>query len=128
VLKALMPRLQLSQMVQNFLFLVLDKNRFSALSSIIREYQVMADALAGRVRATVQTARPFGDSERATVKDALSRATGKDVTISWDMDASLIGGIVARVGDTVYDASVRARLAEIKKSLISNPGEALGEA
>ena len=128
VLEHVLPRLGLSEIVQNFLYLVLDKNRFDVLSAITREYQVMADEIAGRVRATVQTARPFSASEQATVQNALASATGKQVTITWHTDPSLIGGIVARLGDMVYDASVRARLDEIKQALINSPGEAIAEA
>ena len=61
---------------------------------------------------------------RKTVQDALEASTGKSVEIEFNVDASLIGGMVAQVGDISYDASVRARLEDIQSALIRNPGAA----
>ena len=59
---------------------------------------------------------------RKTVKAALEESTGKSVEIDFQVDPSLIGGMVAQVGDISYDASVRARLEDIQSSLVRNTG------
>lgn len=119
VLDEVLKHVSLHPFVRNLLRLLNDKSRFFIFDDIRRAYTELADELAGRVRATVTTARPLGLSLRAQVQAALTRATGKDVVVGFEVDSELIGGIVARVGDKVYDASVRARLQEMEHSLLS---------
>ena len=82
----------------------------------------MADEIAGRARAVVTTATELTADMRKTVKAALESSTGKTVDIDFQVDPTLIGGMVAQVGDISYDASVRARLEDLQSSLIRNPG------
>jgi F-type H+-transporting ATPase subunit delta len=70
----------------------------------------------------VTTAADLTADMRKTVKAALESSTGKTVEIDFQVDPTLIGGMVAQVGDISYDASVRARLEDIQSSLIRNPG------
>ncbi|MDP6931634.1 MAG: ATP synthase F1 subunit delta [Myxococcota bacterium] len=125
VLVPVLAKLDLHPLVGNFLNLLLDKHRFDGISEIEREYQVMADELAGRVKATVTTARPMDPALLAEVTGALSSASGKTVQVTAEVDASLIGGMVAKVGDTVYDSSVRTRLQDVQQRLLGQePAEA----
>lgn len=117
VVQAILARLGLSAMTNNFLNLLVDKNRMALFEEIRSAYQAMADQEAGRVRATVVTASPLSADAAAHVTAVLGAATGKQVLVDHQVDPELIGGIVARVGDTVYDASVRARLREMKEIL-----------
>ena len=119
VLEDVLKRVNLHPHVRNLLRLLNDKSRFFAFDDIRRAYTELADELAGRVRATVTTARPLGLSLRAQVQAALSKSTGKDVVVTFETDPTLLGGMVARVGDRVFDASVRARLAELEQILLS---------
>lgn len=119
VLDAVLARLTVHPYVSNLLRLLADKNRFAAYSDICQAYVGLADELAGRVRATVTTARPIGVLLQAHVEKALRDATGRKVIVTWKTDAALLGGMVAKVGDTVYDASVRARLEALQESLAS---------
>lgn len=118
VLDEVLKRIQLHPFVRNMLRLLNDKSRFFAFDDVRRAYSELADELAGRVRATVTTARPLGLSLRAQVQAALAKATGKDVVVTFENDPDLLGGIVARVGDKLYDASVRARLGELEQALL----------
>lgn len=117
VLEAILPRLQLHPTLLNFVRLVLDKNRFSAMPDIAREYRALADVAANRVRATVVTATPASAALQAEVTAALSAATGKTVVVESKVDPSLLGGMVARVGSRVYDASLRTRLEQLQVTL-----------
>jgi F-type H+-transporting ATPase subunit delta len=123
VLAQVLSRLSLHPMVANFLRLVLDKNRFGVLPEITREYIAMADSLSGRVRGTVTTSQSLSTSMADSVRAALTSATGKEVIIQFVVDPSLIGGMVAKVGDTVYDASVKGRLIELQQVLSSSSGQ-----
>lgn len=117
VLDAVLSRSGLHPFVNNFMRLLLDKSRFDALPDITRAFEDMADELAGRVRATVTTARPLDAVTAAHVEHGLAKATGRTVIVRFDVDASLIGGLVARVGDKVYDSSVRGRLEALHRTL-----------
>ena len=117
VLEAVLPRLGLDSVVANFIRMVLDKNRFNALPDIAREYRALADASANRVRATVTTAFPASAALQAEIAASLSSATGKTVLVETKVDATLLGGLVARVGDRVFDASLRTRLEQLQVSL-----------
>lgn len=117
VLDAVIPGLGLSPLVTNFVRLVLDKDRFAAVPDIAREYRALADAAANRVRATVTTATAASPALQAQVARALAQATGKNVVVEMRVDPTLLGGMVARVGGKLYDASLRTRLDEIQASL-----------
>jgi len=124
VLDAVLARLALQPMVTNFLKLLVDKNRFTHLDEILLAYQGMADQLSGRVRATVSTARVLSDSTADRVRATLATSTGKQVILEQRVDPELLGGMVVRLGDTVYDASIRARLASIEDALLRPAGQA----
>ena len=120
VLDAVLPSMNLGPTVANLLRLLLDKGRFAVLPEIRVQYMAMADELAGRVRATVSTARALTPALAAEVQASLEKATGKTVLVTFSVDSSLIGGMVAKVGDTVFDASVRSRLTAVQQSLTSS--------
>jgi F-type H+-transporting ATPase subunit delta len=128
IIEEVLERLALSTHTANFLRLLVDKNRLAAFDAIRTATHDMADELAGRVRATVTTATPLDKSMAATVQSALEETTGKTVIIAFAVDSSLIGGMVAQVGDISYDASIRARLESLQQALIRNPGALTAEA
>jgi len=122
VLDQVLSKIQLDADSANFLRLLVDKSRLSEFDGIQRAFNEMADELAGRARAVVTTAAELTADMRKTVKTALESSTGKTVEIDFQVDPTLIGGMVAQVGDISYDASVRARLEDLQSSLIRNPG------
>lgn len=117
VLEAVLPRLGLHPVSASFLRLVLEKNRMAVTAEILREYEAIADRHAGRVRAVLTTAFELSPVLRAEVSRALEKATGKTVVVDTTVDRSLLGGMVARVGSTLYDASLRTRLERLQLSL-----------
>ncbi|MEL6343568.1 MAG: ATP synthase F1 subunit delta [Myxococcota bacterium] len=117
VLEAVLARLELNGMTNNFLKLLVDKNRLSVFDEIQAAYREMADELAGRVRAAVTTATPLSEDNAARIQQVLADSTGRQVIVDFAVDPELIGGIVARIGDTVYDASVRSRLQRLKETI-----------
>jgi F-type H+-transporting ATPase subunit delta len=132
VLSEVLRRLGLHAYVNNFLRLLLDKSRFAVLPEITLAFGEMADELAGRVRATVRTARALDAVTSAQVEGALAQATGRTVVVRYVVEPGLIGGMVAQVGDKVYDSSVRGRLEQLQlaltRDLLSAPQSASAEA
>lgn len=121
VLDRVLPRLGLGPLTENLLRLVNDKRRFPKLRAIAEAYRDLADARANRARVTVQTAQPLTPDLEAEVRHALERATGKQVVLQTEVHPELIGGLVARIGDTVYDSSLRTRLDQLKQALLRAP-------
>ena len=120
LLEAVMPKLGITGTVESFLSLLIDKRRFGALPLIVSEARTMADEVAGRATAFVSTARPLTADLEAEVKKTLELVSGKTITVKADVDPSLIGGMVARIGGHVYDASVRTQLANLRNSLLDS--------
>jgi F-type H+-transporting ATPase subunit delta len=72
------------------------------------------------VRAEVVTAEPLSDDRAQAVERGLAQASGRNVQMTVRVDPSLIGGAVARIGSTVYDASVATQLQKIRQRLAEN--------
>jgi len=126
VLDAMLPTLGLHPHAENLLRLANDKRRSGLVRAIVESYRELADALAGRARVTVETAEPLTPDLERDVRAALESVTGKQVVLRSVVRPELIGGLVARVGDTVYDSSVRTHLARIRQALLTSqlPGQA----
>jgi F-type H+-transporting ATPase subunit delta len=118
VWEALIRRLGVSPLSANFFRLLFDKRRLGELPAIARELQVMTDERDNRVRAEVVGVGPVPEPIVAQLKVALQRQTGRAVVVTTREDPSLIGGLVTRVGDLMYDGSIRAQLARIKEGML----------
>lgn len=106
--------------VKNFALILVDNKRFAAVPDIAYALNDLIDAHRGDLRATVTTARPLKDSQAATVQGALAKMTGKNIILETKIDEALIGGIVTRIGNKVYDGSVRTKLASLKESILKD--------
>ena len=110
VVASILERMNASKPMQNFTALLLDRDRLSILPSVSRELSAMIDEAMGRVSATVTSAQALSTDQIARITNCLANLSGKQVTIETREDASLLGGIVAQVGDIVYDHSLRTQL------------------
>lgn len=119
VMEDLSRRLSLSKVVRNFLLLLLQRGRISSIAAIAREHRALVDQQAGRVRARVSTARPLEPGVELRLKAALERKTGKAVILEKHEDPSLIGGVVAQIGDLVFDGSIRTQLQNLRQQLLA---------
>jgi F-type H+-transporting ATPase subunit delta len=97
--------------------MVVGTGRARQLPSIIERLVEMSAAEANKEVAEVRTAVPLTDDQRDRLAKALEDATGKQVEVKVVVDPSVLGGIVAQVGDTVIDGSVRRRLDQLKNAL-----------
>ncbi len=118
ILEKLLPQVAPSREVGNFVLLLLERGRISFLPAIARAYGEMTDVQKGRVRATLTSAQALNPEIIAGIERALARRTGKTVLMTTAVDPSLIGGLVARVGDLVLDGSLRARLETLRQKVL----------
>jgi len=119
VLDDVARRLALSKTVRNFVMLLLDKGRISALPDIARAHRALVDEYAGRVRAVITSARPLDPVLETRLKSALEKQSGKTVILEKKEDPSIVGGLITQLGDTVYDGSVRTQLQQLREQLLS---------
>jgi F-type H+-transporting ATPase subunit delta len=117
VLSELTTAAGLSQLTRNSILYLADKKRLPALPDIARAYLELAERASGTVRAEVTSAAPLSDAYCAQLQKTLEQVTGHKVSIEKKTDPSLIAGVVTKVGDRVFDGSIRTRLADLKESL-----------
>lgn len=103
----------------NFIRFVVHKNRENFLSSILENFLELFDEKLGVVNVTVKTAFEFDDEQKRLLKDRLEKYLNKTTRIGYLLDENIVGGFVAKIGDTVYDASLRHQLELLKKQFLS---------
>lgn len=111
----------------NFLLVVIDKRRQRLLRSIGRHYQELVDEKQNRVHVDVTLARPLDDDTREELGHRLTGLLGKTAVPHVRVDPAILGGIVVRTGDTIYDGSLRRRMERMRQQLLAaelpDPGE-----
>ena len=108
-----------SRLVRNFLYVMIDRRRTDLLGAVAEAFETAIDERLGFVRAKVASAAPLTERQQAELQQALSQVAGKQVRCDFAVDPSLIGGVVARIGSTVYDGSVRTQLDSLRQRLVS---------
>jgi F-type H+-transporting ATPase subunit delta len=103
--------------VVNFLKVLLQNQRLTDLNEINKKFAQILDERAGMVAATVTTARAVSDDAQQSLRAKLLDLTGKKVRIDFATDPELIGGLVTRIGSTVYDGSMRSQLQQVKEKM-----------
>jgi F-type H+-transporting ATPase subunit delta len=117
VLDALMQHIGVVSTTRNTVYLLLDGERLSSLPMISREIDRMIEEKAGRVSAEITSAKVLDPSQLSQITAALEKLSGKKVSVSSRQDPDLLGGVVAKVGDTVYDGSLRTQLRTLRDEL-----------
>jgi F-type H+-transporting ATPase subunit delta len=120
VLDALMERLQSTQIVRNAVHLLADKGRLTHLDQVFKAVGELAEAETGRIRVEVTSAKPLSDAYCARLTEKLQRVTDREVVLVKNEDPSLIGGVVTRIGDQIFDGSLSNQLSELRETLLSN--------
>ncbi|MEM6646351.1 MAG: ATP synthase F1 subunit delta [Bacteroidota bacterium] len=108
---------RLQPLTLRFLKLLIEKRREDAFPAVVRAYRALRDKQEGIIEIKARSAKPLTAEEEAELKAALAKLTGQTVRLNTTIDASLIGGVVVRVGDTVYDGSVRHQLEGLREKL-----------
>jgi F-type H+-transporting ATPase subunit delta len=118
MLKEISDALGFDRRVTNFINILAERNRLPLLEKVIDEYQRLLDDRLGIVRAQVTAARSLDPVQHKELESKLEQLTGKLVRMEIAIDPSLIGGVVAQVGSTIYDGSVRQQLQAFKSRLV----------
>ncbi|MCK4738451.1 MAG: ATP synthase F1 subunit delta [Deltaproteobacteria bacterium] len=107
-----------SERVEKFLDLLVETRNIRLLDAICASYAKGEDLIAGRVRATVIAPEELDATLLGDIKDRLCKETGKEVIVSFVKDATLIGGVVIKIGNTVLDGSIKGQLKKMKTKLL----------
>ncbi len=118
LLEAILARLGASTVTRNFCLLLLDGERIGAVPDISRELDAMIDERVGRTTAEVVSASPMSPAQVEQLQAVLERLSGKKVQLERREDPELLGGVVAKVGDLVYDGSLRTQLELMREGLV----------
>lgn len=117
VLSDLITRTKVRPTTANFLRTLLKNQRLAELPEVNGKLAQALDERAGVVSAEIVSARPVSDSTKAMLEEKLSRLTGKKARLSFATDESLLGGVVTRIGSTIYDGSVSSQLKRLREEL-----------
>jgi F-type H+-transporting ATPase subunit delta len=112
----------LSDLVADFLCLLVQKRRTSALPLIASAYRSMADSWAKRARVEVRSARPLTEPLRSELESLLRSSLNKEIALDAEVEPALMGGAVITIGDRVYDGTIRNRLAKFRKQMMRSSG------
>ncbi len=110
---------QVSEPVRRLVDLLVQRGKVDELRQISAEYHRLLNRQQGALDAVAKTALPLSDEETAALQRKLADMTGRTVNLTVELDESLIGGLTVRVGDTLYDASVRGRLERLRERLVA---------
>ena len=110
LVEELIARTRVRETTASFLRVLLKNQRLSQLGVIATRFGLILDERGGVVAAHVTTARPIPEELKASLHETLAAATGRKVRVSFSTDETIIGGLVARVGSTIYDGSVQSQL------------------
>jgi len=119
VLDGLIAKVKPSKTTSNFLKILLQNGRLADIGDINERFAAVLEERSGVVSAEITSARELPAGERAEFEKNLAKITGKVVNINYAIDTNIIGGVVTRIGSTVYDGSVKTKLETLKEQLIS---------
>ena len=118
VLQSLAERVGVSPLSARFLGLILERRRLPHLEEMAFAYEELIDERLSRVKATVTAAIPLPDPVLEQLKARLGTATGKEVYLQSRFDPTILGGLVAQVGGTIYDGSLKTQLRRMREHLL----------
>jgi F-type H+-transporting ATPase subunit delta len=107
-----------SDVLTRFLFVLNDHDRLDVLRAVVQAYRELYDRKAKRIRVRVESAVPLAEDQQERLRQELRTATRLEPILETHLDPDLLGGLVVRLADWVYDASVRTRIDDLRKQLI----------
>ncbi|MBN1663258.1 MAG: ATP synthase F1 subunit delta [Deltaproteobacteria bacterium] len=117
VVGQILGKVDISHMTENFINLLVDKRRIDVLPDIADSYRELMDGTLRKIQVEVKTAFPLKSDLMERLQKSLEVMTGKAVEMAVSEDASLLGGLVVKVGDTYYDGSIKTQLNNIRNLL-----------
>lgn len=120
VLDSVAEQIGTSPVLRHFYSFLIDQRRLIDFASIREEYERMADEDAGLTKALVRSAVPLREEQLERLRQALSRRSGQQIDLQIEVDDSLLGGAIAKVGDLVFDGSLRTQLHQLRAGLVKS--------
>jgi len=117
VMEGIVASMGVEKIMANFLNLLVEKKRAGILPEIAEEFQAMVDNEKNISHGSVVSAVELNEELQAKVQATLEKLTGKKVELTTSVDPSIIGGIIAKVGDLELDGSIKTQLASLKDSI-----------
>ncbi len=119
IIRAIAQKRGWHQMIINFSLLLLDNDRFRIVPVIARAFGRKVDEKSGNVRARVTSAVELDEAQKKNIQSTLGQITGKNVLLETEVDESLLGGAVTRIGSMVYDGSVKSQIERLRESILA---------
>jgi F-type H+-transporting ATPase subunit delta len=113
-------RLGLQRELRNLLAVLINNDRIGAVHDVARSYRRLLQQQLGIQQAQIVTARELSKQEQSALVAEVGKLAGSRIEPSFELDKSILGGTVVRIGSTVYDGSVRGRLERLKEQLVSD--------
>src|SRR4029434_11122324 len=120
-LAALSKTLKFSPLLLNFLNLLIDRDRMAQFEEILLSYRDQADQALGRVRVQVTVPEAFSEASEKKLKKILEKITGKQVILETQADPKILGGVVIKVQDQMFDGSIKSSLKRMKEKMMQVP-------
>ena len=117
VIEKIVARTGGSKIIRNFLYVIVDHRRTAIVPEMVARFQEVVRQRQGVAEAEVRSAVELNAAQKAEMAKWLAQLTGKKVETRYSLDSTLLGGAVVRIGDTVYDGSLRHRLDEMRARL-----------
>jgi F-type H+-transporting ATPase subunit delta len=118
---------RMSPLTLNFIKVVAQHERLDCLRAIERAARKLFNQLRKRIEVLVETAAPISNQLQYTIAAKLKQTLGRDVVLTADVNPDLLGGLVVRVGDTVYDGSLAGRLKQMQAVTLEHTTETIRE-
>ena len=117
VLDAITKEMAIAKPIRNFIAILIDHRRIAMLDDMVRQFEVELDAQLGFAEAEISSARLLLADEQRDLEGQVERLTGKKVRAHYISKPDLLGGVMVRVGSTIYDGSVRGQLEKMRQEL-----------
>ncbi len=119
VIEKIAARVGAGKIIRNFLFVIADHRRTHILPEILTTFEEVVRQRQGMAEAEISSAVELSAAQKKKFAQTLEKLTGKKIEAKYSLDPTLMGGAVVRVGDTVYDGSVRNSLNEMRARLVA---------
>ncbi len=117
VIEKIMARVGASKIIRNFLFVIVDHRRTQLIPEVIAAFHQVIRQRQGVAEAEVSSTIELSAGQKKEIAATLARLTGKKIETKYALDPALLGGAVVRIGDTIYDGSLRSRLNQMRARL-----------
>ena len=119
VLDGIAGKLGMFPQVRNFIAVIMDRQRLGELEHIVTQYHAVVSEKSGMAEAEITSAHALNDADRSALEANVAKIAGGQIRATYREDPALLGGVVVRIGSTVYDGSIRSQLQQLRQKLVS---------